>query len=53
VERAGFLATASTPAARRAMAEYVRQVDQNGDAPVSDPAAYRPWQDGTATEMNS
>ena len=51
VERAGFLATASTQAARRAMEEYVRQVDQKGDAPVSDPAEYGPWQDGTAADL--
>jgi enoyl-CoA hydratase/carnithine racemase len=51
VERAGFLAAASTPAARRAMAEYASQVERLGDAPWRSADTLRPWQEGTAVEM--
>jgi enoyl-CoA hydratase len=52
-ERAGFMSTASTAAARRAMERYAGEVERNGDAPVTDPAAYRPWQDGTAVDITN
>jgi len=53
VERAGFLSTASTPAARMAMERYAQDVERSGSAAISDPDAYRPWQDGTAVDMTT
>jgi enoyl-CoA hydratase len=50
-ERTGFMSTASSPPARRGMEQYVGEVERTGDAAVSDPAAYRTWQDGTAVDL--
>jgi enoyl-CoA hydratase len=53
VERAGFLATASTRAARTAMGRYAEDVERSGSAPIADPEAYRPWREGTAVDLTS
>jgi len=49
-ERAGFLAAASTAAARRAMAAYAAQGERLGRPPLADDETLRSWQDGTAIE---
>jgi enoyl-CoA hydratase/carnithine racemase len=50
IERAGFLATSSTPAARRAMRIYAEQVELLGEiAPWQ--TAMPEWQDGSAIDM--
>jgi enoyl-CoA hydratase/carnithine racemase len=52
IERAGFLAAASTPAARRAMEAYVDEVKRLGDlAPWQVEDALRRWQEGTAVDL--
>jgi enoyl-CoA hydratase/carnithine racemase len=52
IERAGFLATASTPAARRAMKAYAQEVDELGDvAPWQVREKMERWQQGTAVDM--
>jgi enoyl-CoA hydratase/carnithine racemase len=53
VERAGFLATASTPAARKAMGRYADDVDRTGTAAIADPDAYRAWREGTAVDLTT
>ena len=53
-ERAGFMAAASTPAARRAMAAYVEEVARLGDgAPFQHGDLMERWQDGRAVDMVS
>ena len=51
IERAGFLASASTPGARRAMEAYVREVDETGAAPLADEERGARWRDGTAVDV--
>jgi enoyl-CoA hydratase len=54
VERAGFMAAASTPAARRALAAYVEEVGRLPDgAPWQTGDLMARWQDGTAVDMVS
>jgi enoyl-CoA hydratase len=52
IERAGFLATASTPAARRAMQTYAEEVERLGDvAPWQAETAMERWQQGEAVDL--
>jgi enoyl-CoA hydratase/carnithine racemase len=51
LERAGFLAAASQPAARRAMQAYVDYVDEYGDAPLTDDDLLEPWRAGIAVDL--
>lgn len=51
VERAGFLSSASHPAARKAMKEYADYIDEYGDAPLSDDTLAEPWRQGTAVDL--
>jgi enoyl-CoA hydratase/carnithine racemase len=51
IERAGFLAAASTPAARRAMRAYADEVEELGDAPWQSRDVMTRWQEGTAVDM--
>ena len=52
IERAGFLAAASTPAAGRAMAAYVREVEAAGDIPPEEAVErFERWREGTAVDM--
>ena len=51
LERAAFLAAASTPASRRAMKAYADQVEQRGQAPLADDDALSAWLDGTAVDL--
>jgi len=54
VERAGFMAAASTPAARRALGAYAEEVARAADgAPWQDGDLMARWQDGTAVDMVS
>ncbi|HZO61058.1 MAG TPA: enoyl-CoA hydratase/isomerase family protein [Solirubrobacterales bacterium] len=54
VERAGFMAAASTPAARRALGAYAEEVARSADgAPWQDGDLMARWQDGTAVDMVS
>jgi enoyl-CoA hydratase/carnithine racemase len=53
IERAGFLAAASTPASRRAMQAYVDQVKAHGGAPLADEETLAPWLDGTAVDLTT
>jgi enoyl-CoA hydratase len=54
IERAGFLAAASTPAARRAFDAYVEEVERLGDvAPWQVEEALERWQEGTAVDLTS
>jgi enoyl-CoA hydratase len=48
-ERASFLASASTAAARRAMAAYAAEVRDGGGVPIRDD--YERWRDGTAVDL--
>ncbi len=51
IERGGFLAAASTAAARRAMQAYAGEVDEGGGvAPWA--SGFERWQDGTAADLN-
>jgi enoyl-CoA hydratase len=52
IERAGFLAAASTPAAKRAMQTYAEQVESLGDlAPWQTESLMESWQQGEAVDM--
>jgi enoyl-CoA hydratase/carnithine racemase len=53
IEQAGFLAAASTPAARRAMQVYAEEVEKSlGEgAPWQIETAFKRWQEGTAVDM--
>jgi len=51
LERAGFLASASHPAARRAMKAYVDYIDEYGDAPLADEDLTEPWRQGIAVDL--
>jgi enoyl-CoA hydratase/carnithine racemase len=52
VERAQFLAAASTSAAKRAMQSYADEVERLGDvAPWQVEGSMERWQDGTAVDM--
>ncbi len=52
IERAGFLSTSSTAAARRAVAAYDDQVHQlDAGAPWAIDSLYEPWREGTAVDM--
>ena len=51
MERAAFLAAASTPASRRAMKAYADQVAERGQAPLADDEALGAWLDGTAIDL--
>jgi enoyl-CoA hydratase len=52
IERAQFLATASTEAAKRAMQSYAEEVERLGDvAPWQIEQVMERWQDGTAVDM--
>jgi enoyl-CoA hydratase len=52
IERAEFLAAASTDAAKRAMQEYADEVERLGDiAPWQAEDVMERWQDGTAVDM--
>jgi enoyl-CoA hydratase/carnithine racemase len=53
IERSGFLAAASTPAARRAMEVYADEVERLGEAPWSADEALRRWREGTAADLVS
>jgi enoyl-CoA hydratase len=54
IERAGFLAAASTPAARRAMQAYAEEVERLGDvAPWQAETAMERWQQGEAVDLVS
>jgi hypothetical protein len=54
IERAGFLAAASTPAARRAMQAYAEEVERLGDvAPWQTETAMERWQQGEAVDLVS
>jgi enoyl-CoA hydratase len=55
IEQAGFLAAASTPAARRAMEAYAAEAQTRvGEgAPWQVESSMRRWQDGTAVDMVS
>lgn len=51
VERAGFLASASQPAARRAMQAYVDYMKEYGDPPLADEDMLEPWRQGIAVDL--
>lgn len=52
IERAGFLAAASTEAAGRAMAVYVREVEAAGDVTSEEAlTGFDQWREGTAVDM--
>jgi enoyl-CoA hydratase len=52
IERTGFMATASTPAAIRAMQTYVREDQNREDATPADlPHLFDRWREGTAVDM--
>jgi enoyl-CoA hydratase len=52
IERAGFMASASTEAARKAMQAYVEEVERLGDSvPWQAEDALERWQQGTAIDM--
>ena len=52
IERAGFLATVSTPAARRAMKAYAEEVEAQGNvAPWQAQETLERWQDGRAVDL--
>ena len=53
VERAEFLAAASTPASRRAMKAYADQVAERGQAPLADDEVLGAWLEGTAVDLTS
>jgi enoyl-CoA hydratase len=54
IERAEFLAAASTPAARRAMKAYSEEVASRDEvAPWETDELIRPWQEGTAVDMTA
>jgi enoyl-CoA hydratase len=54
IERAGFMAAASTPAARRALSAYAAEVRGLDDgAPWQDGERMARWQDGSAVDMVS
>ena len=56
LERAGFLATASSPRAVHAMKAYAEQVEQLPDdvlSPWADPESRRAWQDGTVVDLTA
>jgi enoyl-CoA hydratase len=54
VERAGFLATASTAAARRAMETYADELERLGDvAPWQTSEVLERWQEGTAVDLTT
>jgi enoyl-CoA hydratase/carnithine racemase len=50
-ERAGFIAAASQPAARRAMKAYVDYVEEYGDPPLADDDILEPWRQGIAVDL--
>jgi enoyl-CoA hydratase/carnithine racemase len=52
VERAGFLSSASQPAARKAMKTYVDYLEEYGDAPLADDDLLEPWRQGIAVDLN-
>ena len=51
VERAGFLASASHPAARRAMEKYVEYIDEYGDVPLAEEDLTEPWRQGIVVDL--
>jgi enoyl-CoA hydratase/carnithine racemase len=51
VERAGFLASASTRGAQRAMEAYVDEVETSGGAPLAHEERAARWRDGTAADL--
>jgi enoyl-CoA hydratase len=53
IERAGFLAAASTSAARRAMDAYAEEVEKSlsDEVPWQTDSVLRRWQEGTAVDM--
>jgi enoyl-CoA hydratase len=52
IERAGFLAAVSTPAARRAMDAYAAEIERLGDqAPWQADEVMERWQQGTAVDL--
>jgi enoyl-CoA hydratase/carnithine racemase len=52
IERAGFLATASSPAAQRAMSLYVEDVEALGEVdPATALEALERWREGSAADM--
>jgi enoyl-CoA hydratase len=52
IERAGFLATISTPAARRALKTYAEEVEAQGNvAPWQAQETLERWQDGRAVDL--
>jgi enoyl-CoA hydratase/carnithine racemase len=53
IERKWFMAEAGEPGALRAMAAYVKEVEDADAAPWADPEKIRAWQEGTAADMLS
>jgi enoyl-CoA hydratase/carnithine racemase len=53
IERAEFLASASTPGARRAMEAYVQDVEELGGAPLAHEDLATAWRDGTRVDVVS
>ena len=56
IERSGFLASASAPAAIGAMKKFVEQVEELPDgvpSPWSDPATMRAWQAGEVFDLTA
>jgi enoyl-CoA hydratase/carnithine racemase len=51
IERAGFVAAASSRAARRALKAYAEEVERLGDAPWQRQEIMEHWQQGTAVDM--
>jgi enoyl-CoA hydratase len=52
IERAGFMAAASTPGSIRAMETYVREDQSRADAAPADlPQLFDRWREGTAVDM--
>ena len=51
VERSGFMAALSRPAARRAMRRYVDDLRRDGRGPWEDERTFAAWRDGTAVDL--
>jgi enoyl-CoA hydratase/carnithine racemase len=51
LERKWFMAALSRPAARRAMRQYVDEVDRTGRAPWEEASARDAWQEGTVVDL--
>ena len=51
VERSGFMAALSRPAARRAMRRYIEDLRRDGRGPWEDERTFAAWRDGTAVDL--